>query len=122
MILADTCIWADYIDRGDYSLAALLENGAVVTHPFVVAEVLLGNLADRKMWKDQLARLPEFLPVRHSDVMALIDAAELGGSGVGYVDAHLLAAVLARPGTAIWTRDKKLNRVAGELGVAFEPA
>lgn len=121
MILADTCIWAEYIDRGDAALSGLLDSGTILTHPYVVAEILLGNLADRTLWKGQLARLPEFLPVRHGDVMLLIDSAALGGSGVGYVDAHLLAAVLARPGATIWTRDKQLKRAAERLRIAFDP-
>jgi hypothetical protein len=38
--------------------------------------------------------------------------------GIGYIDAHLLAAVRLTPGTLLWTRDKRLLEVATKLGVA----
>jgi predicted nucleic acid-binding protein len=118
MILADTCIWADHIDRSDADLMALLENGDIMIHPFVIGEIMLGNLADRPKWHLLLSCLPEFLPVRHADVMTLIESGALFGSGIGYVDAHLCASVLTMPGATLWTRDKRLHRAADRLGIA----
>jgi predicted nucleic acid-binding protein len=118
MILADTCIWADHIDRSDADLMALLEAGEVMMHPFVIGEIMLGNLVDRQKWHHLLSCLPEFLPVRHTDVMTLVETGALFGSGIGYVDAHLCASVLTMPNTMLWTRDKRLHRVAERLGIA----
>jgi predicted nucleic acid-binding protein len=42
----------------------------------------------------------------------------LGGRGIGYVDAHLLAAVRLSAGATLWTRDKRLLNVARELSLA----
>ncbi len=117
MILADTCIWADHIDRTDADLMALLEAGDVMMHPFIIGEIMLGNLADRPKWYQLLSCLPEFLPVRHIDVMHLVDTSTLFDSGIGYVDAHLCASVLTMPGAMLWTRDKRLHRVADRLGI-----
>jgi predicted nucleic acid-binding protein len=118
MILADTCIWADHIDRSDADLMALLETGEVMMHPFVIGEIMLGNLVERQKWYRLLICLPEFLPVRHIDVMTLVETGALFGSGIGYVDAHLCASVLTMPGATLWTRDKRLHRATDRLSIA----
>ena len=43
---------------------------------------------------------------------------ELHGIGIGWVDAHLIAATLITPETRLWTRDKRLRAAADRLGVA----
>lgn len=50
----------------------------------------------------------------------LIEDSALAGSGIGYVDAQLLAATRLTPDARLWTRDRPLAAVAGELAVAFE--
>ena len=55
----------------------------------------------------------------HWEVLSTIESRQLMGRGVGFVDAHLLCAVLNRESTLLWTRDNALRRVAGDLGVAF---
>jgi predicted nucleic acid-binding protein len=42
------------------------------------------------------------------------------GRGIGYVDAHLISAVALNGSSKLWTRDKRLKRVAGALGLQFE--
>jgi len=37
------------------------------------------------------------------------------GRGIGYTDAHLLAAVQLMPEARLWPRDKRLSAVAGAL-------
>jgi len=36
MILVDTSVWVDHLRAGEPALAVALEQGAVLTHPFVV--------------------------------------------------------------------------------------
>jgi hypothetical protein len=43
----------------------------------------------------------------------------LFGRGIGYVDAHLLAAVRLSAGAALWTYDKRLHGVAEQLGISM---
>jgi predicted nucleic acid-binding protein len=43
MTLVDTSIWIDHFRHGDLRLAKLLDRAEVVTHPFVVGELLLGR-------------------------------------------------------------------------------
>jgi predicted nucleic acid-binding protein len=48
---------------------------------------------------------------------------KLAGRGIGYVDAHLLAAVAIDAPARLWTRDKRLRAIAEELGLGHaEPA
>lgn len=89
-------------------------------HPFVIGEVMLGNVSDRLAVRDMLSKMPLLLPVRHSEVMELIETAPLFGIGVGYVDAHLLASARTTKHCALWTRDKNLIRAAQQLGVAVD--
>jgi hypothetical protein len=42
----------------------------------------------------------------------------LYGRGIGWVDAHLLAATRLTDDCRLWTRDKNLAAVAAELGLA----
>ena len=51
----------------------------------------------------------------------MIEARELHGTGIGYVDAHLLAATFLDSDGKLWTRDKRLQAQAERLGVAYAP-
>jgi predicted nucleic acid-binding protein len=58
MILVDTSVWVDHLRAGDQSLAALLNAEMVLTRPFIVAELALGNLRQRTQILDDLSNLP----------------------------------------------------------------
>jgi hypothetical protein len=45
--------------------------------------------------------------------------AGLAGRGIGYIDAHLLAAVFLEGGATLRTRNKRLSEVAKGLLVAY---
>ena len=119
MILADTSVWAQHLRGGDRLLAERLEAGHIVGHALVVAEIALGSLRDRTGILGLLDDLAS-LPVADADeVRVLIERRRLFGRGIGFVDASLVASCLLVPGTRIWTRDRKLDAVAREAGVAF---
>lgn len=44
------------------------------------------------------------------------------GRGIGYFDAHLLAAVMLEGTAKLWTRDKRLGSVAETMKLAFQTA
>jgi len=92
----------------------------VFTHAWVRGELSLGTLRDRRGFLELLEHLPQVETVLEDEVMALIDRQRLHGRGVGWVDAQLLAACVARP-CRLWTGDKRLAAVAQELGVSWEP-
>ncbi len=119
MILVDTSVWVQHLRQGDPELAQLLDRTFVLGHPFVTGELALGNIPRRTEVLGLLERLPAALVARPSEVMQLIDNEGLVGSGIGYVDACLLASARITPEALFWTRDRRLNVVALKIGVAF---
>jgi predicted nucleic acid-binding protein len=101
MILVDTSIWIDHFHSLDMRLQSLLEQKQVLIHPFVIGEISLGNLRQYDLVMRSLSRLYQ-----------------IAKAGIGYVDAHLAAAAMLTPGTYLWTRDKRLQRVAENLRIA----
>jgi predicted nucleic acid-binding protein len=120
MTLVDTSVWIDHFRGAPASrgLAELLEAGEVVIHPFVRGEIALGHLGRRRaqVLRD-LTLLPCVALVPDDDVLHMVEARRLAGSGIGWVDAHLLASAL-HAGGVLWTHDDRLSRVVSRLGIA----
>jgi predicted nucleic acid-binding protein len=118
MVLVDTSIWVDHLRTPDAQLATLIEAGEVVTHAFVLGELALGCLKQRSAAFEALCHLPGILLATDAEVRLLIEQCQLLGSGIGYVDAHLMASVYLTPGCSLLTRDRRLQSVATDLGRA----
>lgn len=118
MILVDTSIWIDHLRTGDSQLSALLQESHVLAHPWVTGELALGHLSRRGEILGLLRNLPQATVATDGEVLTLIDNQQLFGLGIGYVDAHLLAATVLTPGARLWTRDKRLAAVAMKRGLA----
>ena len=118
MILVDTSVWVDHLRSGDKPLVAKLLGGEVATHNFVIGELALGGLRKRGGVLGLLRALPRLSPATDDEVLYFIEQRDLSGRGIGYVDAHLLAAV-AMHGASLWTRDKRLHDIAEEYSWAF---
>ena len=119
MILVDTSVWVDHLRAAEPRLVTLLESGMVLAHPFVIGELSLGNLKQRKTILTALAGLPRSSVATSDEVLHFIERNRLHGRGIGYVDAHLLAAVRLHSTAALWTRDKRLHAVAATLDAAI---
>ena len=118
MILVDTSIWIDHLRTGDPELGELLRDGQVLAHPWVTGELALGHLSRRSEILGLLHNLPQATVATDDEVLTLIDERQLFGLGIGYVDAHLLAATTLTTAARLWTRDKRLAAVAGQHGLA----
>lgn len=118
MILVDTSVWIDHLRSNDRALARLLNAGSVLAHPFVTGELALGNITKREVVLHALQRLPQVIVATDREVLRFIDQHSLFGLGIGYVDAHLLAAARVTPEALLWTRDKRLLGVARRLDLA----
>jgi predicted nucleic acid-binding protein len=118
VILADTQVWVDHLRHGDPTLADLLDRGQVIIHSFVIGELALGHLKRREQILRALADLPQAKLASDEEVLRFIEVHLLFGTGIGYIDAHLLAALVLTPGTLIWTRDRQLLGAANKLGLA----
>jgi predicted nucleic acid-binding protein len=118
VILVDSSVWIDHLRARDETLSVLLTRVEVLTHPFVVGEIALGSIRYRDAVLASLQRLPSAMIATDGDVLRLIDRHRLFGRGIGYIDAHLLAAVRLTGDTLLWTHDRRLREVATELGLA----
>lgn len=118
MILVDTSIWIDHLRAGDPELVALLEDSHVLAHPWVTGEIALGHLSRRGEVLGLLDNLPHATVATDVELLTLIDHRHLFGLGIGYVDAHLLAATLLTADARLWTRDERLAAVAVQHGLA----
>lgn len=121
MILVDTSTWVDHLHARNPDLEDQLQSGSVLTHPFVIGELALGHLRRREAFLAQLRLLPRAIMASDAEVLRLIEEGGLVASGIGYVDAHLLAATRLTHGATFWTHDKRLRAAAERLGVAELP-
>lgn len=120
MILVDSSVWVDHLRKGDRRLVTLLDTSQVLTHPFVVGELALGSLKNRESILSSLKGLPQAATATDEEVQQFIERNALFGLGIGYIDAHLLAAVRLNAGSQLWTRDKRLGAIANRMGLNAE--
>ncbi len=90
----------------------------MLAHPWVTGELALGHLSRRSEILGLLHNLPQATVATDDEVLTLIGKRQLFGLGIGYVDAHLLAATALTPATRLWSRDKRLALVAAQHGLA----
>ena len=115
-VLVDTSVWVDHFHRREPLLHDLLSSGQVATHPFIIGELACGHMSNRTEILKLLSELPVVTAATNEEVMHLIDKHRLGGKGIGWIDAHLLASALLSH-TPLWTRDRKLAAIAKTLGI-----
>ena len=118
MILVDTSIWIDHLRSGSPALAVLLQNDLVCTHNFVIGELACGNLRNRTEVLGLLQSIPRLAAATEDEVLFFIEKQYLMGRGIGYIDAHLLAATVMN-GVRLWTKDKRLMVIADEKGWSY---
>ncbi|MFW6243721.1 MAG: type II toxin-antitoxin system VapC family toxin [Desulfovibrionales bacterium] len=109
MILVDTSVWVEHLRTGTIGLDRPLSEGRVACHPFVIGELACGNLKNRKKILSLLQELPMATRATDQELMQFIDARNLMGRGLGYIDIHLLMSALLT-GIPLWTLDKRLHQ------------
>ena len=117
IVLIDTSVWLRFLRGEEAGLVARpwIASGQALVHPFVVGELLLGGLSAEN--EALLRSLPWSAPPSPEALYDFIRAHDLAGTGIGWVDAALLAA--ARAATAqLATFDAPLARCARHLDVA----
>jgi len=117
VILADTSIWVDYLRSRNPEMEERLRRGQIVMHPFIVAEIALGSLHNRRKRLDEMELLLEVKVAQLHEVRHMIEAHSLYSKGIGLTDAHLIASCLMTLGTQLWTRDGNMEKVADSLGI-----
>ena len=118
-VLVDTSVWRRYFGgiASVRKLGELLdEDGAVLIHPFIIGEMVLGGLSTRE--EGLFVRLPRADVVRHEEVLDFVRRRRLMRRGIGWVDAHLLASALTSS-ALLWSNDADLRAAAADLSVDY---
>jgi predicted nucleic acid-binding protein len=116
MILVDTSVWVDHLRNGNDQLKGWLNNNEVIVHPFVIGELACGSIQNRSEVLRLLSELPEATVANHDEVLAFVENNRLFASGIGWIDAHLIASALLS-NSKLMTLDKPLSKIASVLGL-----
>ena len=114
MTLVDTSIWVNHLRVGSPQLQALLEEGQLLIHPYVIGELACGMMKNRIEILLLLQTLPEALVPEHHEVLDLLESQKFFGLGLGWVDISLLASAQLT-GCSLWTADASLQKAATKL-------
>jgi predicted nucleic acid-binding protein len=83
MILVDTSVWVHHLRQGDRALAAALELGRVLMHPFIVGELSCGNPKRRAQVLSHLRQLPRVIVATDEEALGFIEKRTLMDRGIG---------------------------------------
>ena len=117
MILVDTSVWIDHFRVQEPELIKLLNLNNLLVHPYIVGELIMGNIRPIDKVIALLASLPRVEPVNEAKFYDCVIGNGLNGTGLGFVDAHLIAAAEQDDAIIIWTRDKRFAAQAERLGI-----
>jgi predicted nucleic acid-binding protein len=116
MVLVDTSVWIRHFRKTEVRLVDLLEREEVACHPMILGELACGQFSQRRQALRDLSALPLVHCCEDREVMELIERRRLYGTGVSWVDVHLLASALTQH-LRLWTHDNGLAKQATRLGV-----
>jgi predicted nucleic acid-binding protein len=116
VILVDTSVWIAHLRHGVGPLRDLLEDGQVLTHDYVIAELACGYLPGRQEFLLDLKRLPRAAVATNDELLAFIERRSLMGTGLNFVDMHLLASRRLHPDVTLWSYDRRLQELAAASG------
>jgi len=89
-----------------------------VIHPFIIGELACGNFKNRREIFGLLNDLSSVKTVSTEEFYFFIERHRLYGTGLGFVDVHLLASALMSH-CLIYTRDKTLFAAANSLKIVY---
>jgi predicted nucleic acid-binding protein len=119
MILVDTSVWIDHFRNQEPEIVKLLTLNGLLVHPYVVGELIMGNIKPLDKVIALLASLPRVEPVSEAKLYDCVIENGLNGTGLGFVDAHLIASAEHDEGITVWTRDKRLAVQAERLSIPY---
>lgn len=117
MILVDTSVWINHLRQEHAGLSKLLDDGVILKHPFVVGELAVGNLKNRRGILRIFELLPPAIIASDEEVLFFVETFSLFGRGLSYIDVHLLAAAQLSS-AQLWTFDKRMHAAAAQLSIA----
>jgi predicted nucleic acid-binding protein len=113
MYLADTSLWIDHFRGSTSELLQPLAEGQIVIHDFILGELHLGHFKSqhKKLIFERLNVLEKISLSANSQVIEFAIQKKLSGTGIGWIDCHLLHACMQAK-VQILTKDKNLKRLA----------
>lgn len=114
-VFVDTSVWVTHFRKGSVDLRGLLQEQRVCVHPYVIGELSLGNLRQRQATLQLLRMLPQAVMASDLEINAM-EQHRLHGSGIGWIDAALLASASLSAAT-LWTSDRRLRACAERIGL-----
>jgi len=121
-VLVDTSVWVDHLRAKDEQLISLLKQNQVLMHPMIRGELACGCLHNRDQILSLLKNLPQVSEATHDEALYCLEKHTLMGKGIGFIDLHLLASTFLAKNALLWTRDRRLNKLAQSLNVCWNPA
>ena len=119
MVLVDTSVWIDHLQKSNKHLQSLLLESAVVCHDHVIGELACGSFKNRYEIIELLQSLPSAPQIDLKEYLYFVEEHNLYGRGIGLVDIHLLAS--SKLGQVqLWTLDKRLKLAAIDLGLNYK--
>jgi predicted nucleic acid-binding protein len=115
-LVVDTSVWIDHFSGRRPDLAPDLNSLRVLTHEFIVGELRMGTIPRGDPNLEVLESLPRLATRVHDEVAEFVTRFRLQGSGIGWLDAHVLASAWA-DGAQLWTNDTSMLRAAARAGV-----
>ena len=110
-ILVDTSVWIDHLHKKDPVLITHLQNSEVLLHPFIIGELSLGTIKNKNNFMRELSHLTLITEATHNEVIFFAQKHSSEGSGIGWIDVHLLASA-ALSNAHIYTKDKNFQKIA----------
>jgi predicted nucleic acid-binding protein len=109
LFLADTSIWIDHFRHTNVKLSNFSVGVTFFSIHLSSANWRSDMFSNFEMMINNFRDLPRAPVADTEEVLQLIVRNKLFGSGIGYVDAHMLASTLVKPDIRLWTRDKRLH-------------
>ncbi len=122
-VLVDTSVWIRFLAGREphaTGLDRLLRDDEVVAHELVFAELLIGDRGGRAKLLREYQQFVQAPTVSHEDAVSFVRERGLNGTGLGWIDANLIASALVG-GFSLWTADARFAAVVDEIGVAYSP-
>src|SRR2546421_1946151 len=95
MVVIDTSVWIDHLSGRDRSIRQRLLAPGVLIHDFILGELILGSIPRGAAVPEEITSVGRVPTLPHEQVVSFVLHHRLQGSGIGWVDAHVLASVAA---------------------------
>jgi predicted nucleic acid-binding protein len=119
-VLIDTASWINHGRIPDALIVTAIQRGCVVTHQDVVGEITLGCGPTAVATAERIGMFRHVTDASHDTLIAFIRTHQLSCTGVGMIDARLIAAcALADRPTRLYSADKRLMKEARRVGVSL---